>query len=99
MGGYHPRSKTYSRVLPCGLLFSSSASSESIGSSSPTWPDVITMSALAGSLLSATMLPAAKYFVELLRISWWCVSETEKTEIQCWQTLLFVTNMAYAHNP
>jgi hypothetical protein len=66
----HPRSKTYSSVFPFGLLFSSSASSESIGSSSPTWPEVITMSALAGSLLSAMMLPAAKYLVVLLRMSW-----------------------------
>ena len=53
----HPRSKTYNSVFPCGLLFSSSASSESIGSSSPTWPEVITMSARASSPLSAMMLP------------------------------------------
>ncbi len=32
----HPRSKTYSRVLPLSFLFASSASSESMGISAPT---------------------------------------------------------------
>ncbi len=65
----HPRLKTKRRVLPFWSLFSSSASSESIGNSALTRPEVITMSPFACSLLSPTILPLEKYLVVLLKTS------------------------------
>ena len=58
----HPRPKTKSNVLPppSRLLFSSAASAESIGSSTSTCPDVMTMSPFACSWLSAIIVPLAK---------------------------------------
>ena len=62
----YPRSSTQRSVLPC----SASASAESRGSSTPTEPEVMTMSPVACSWLSAIMLPAEKYFVVDRRMSW-----------------------------
>ena len=72
-------------VLPSGLLFSSTASFESIGSSALTRPEVITMRPFASSWLSAMIVPSEKYFVSLFMIS---CSKTSK------QTLLKVRHAA-----
>ena len=68
----HPRPKTKSNVLPSDLLFSSTASSESSGSSALTKPEVITMRPLACSWLSAIIVPSEKYLVSLFIMSWVC---------------------------